>query len=716
MKIKEFGKKIGVLVLASIVFGGSLFGNPSTGAGSTVELNEQINSNNMQSLTSSITWLIEKIKNGTESEVLNAAIDLGLLATNKLTSFSMKTTKDSTNNAIKRKIADKLKGSILKGDNLSKLLKDGGVNIIKSLIIDTVINVTSETIGEKTGSLAAKEFTWLALKNAEVYATSGGNPVSIAVGEALILKDVVVKNMEAYDELVDALDSVQESKRNGIKIKLEYERVMGAIKYSKSRNREERDNIFLETSKRMDKIIDNAVENNIISMYEKLDFKGSGMSNYFRSIDQKKNKPKEDPNKQTLEDLAEKDTEIKTKIKEINDKEKNLQSKRQRLNDIQNAKRDAFIKMKNAKKGSDEYNYEQNRFFSLNQDYRTISNEITQLIQAINIIRERNRKIIERLQEEKNILIAQIVDTTKDYNNDSKTDASNDAPQSTNENWRGYTTANIENRSDSKLRYWGGNFDDDVNDHPGGLELVVDSSTGKLTAINSDHGDNTATDNTNDFTITNAEMTSTSTTIKTLDVQKDFETDETLRYVAQTDNAYEYTSWGDWSVTGELITNHNNGNGVEHKASHNNWVAGQKTETLPTQGTATYNGVVSGHWYTDGDLGDDNNRPDYGGTIGGTMAMTVNFANPSIVAGTLTLKKADNSAFATGTMDAMQMSTTYNAFQGKLIGADIAVPTNDSQNVIKGRFYGPSAEEVGGVWNVNKTTGEFASGVFAGQK
>lgn len=162
----------------------------------------------------------------------------------------------------------------------------------------------------------------------------------------------------------------------------------------------------------------------------------------------------------------------------------------------------------------------------------------------------------------------------------------------------------------------------------------------------------------------------------------------------------KYTSWGTWSEGNTKVYGSND----EHKVDNSHWVAGGTTLDLPATGSATYNGVVRGSEVANGA---------YVGPTTGTMNMTVNFADKSI-SGSLNIVDRNNAAFATANMNNMVIDTSNNnAFSGTLSGNNIAQSTS---NKINGRFYGPAAQEVGGAWDVRKTDGRNANGIFVGKR
>jgi len=433
---------------------------------------------------------------------------------------------------------------------------------------------------------------------------------------------------------------------------------------------------------------------------------------------------KEDSNKDKLANLKTKDKQLKQKLELVKKQEKDLKSKKDRLERIQYAKRDAYSRVKSAEKGSDEYNYAKNRFYELGRDYRALNSDISRLVNSIN----RNRQAIVTMENSINVMMLNIADTVNDYNDELKTKIVEvvvaDTPYTQGEAWLGSVTMNSEDRlpgGATKLRYWGGQFDQSVDEavvYSGGGPIFNGENeykiiNGKVTSFAIGHGQNTPTDSTKEFHIFNNEIDKTSSfyddNLNTLKLERQLPGGETLSI--QTTGHYDYSAWGEWGQTGGLYTDINGGTGIEQKATHNNWQVGQRTHDLPTQGSATYAGVVNGHYYQ-GSVGSV-----YGGKINGTMSMTVDFANTSVVAGVLNLKKEDGATFATAHMDQMQLNRSDSGFAGRLTGVDVNTAlTGGSQNMIVGQFNGPSAQEVSGIWNIVNGNSQLATGTFAGKK
>ncbi|MEW5789860.1 MAG: factor H binding protein domain-containing protein, partial [Pseudomonadota bacterium] len=158
----------------------------------------------------------------------------------------------------------------------------------------------------------------------------------------------------------------------------------------------------------------------------------------------------------------------------------------------------------------------------------------------------------------------------------------------------------------------------------------------------------------------------------------------------ETDSSqFDYSAWGYWydfnGDTGEYFEGY--------------WVAGQLTPAanIPASGSAAYTGGVVG-------------ITENFAYLEGSMNWTVNFASRT-VSGTF-----DNLVYA-GT-DSVWLSQV-DANGGWSAGSNAVSATLSGANVVsgtaKGAFYGPNAEELGGAWQIKKSSGdgyENAAGIF----
>ncbi|EXJ11407.1 MULTISPECIES: transferrin-binding protein-like solute binding protein [Nitrincola] len=158
------------------------------------------------------------------------------------------------------------------------------------------------------------------------------------------------------------------------------------------------------------------------------------------------------------------------------------------------------------------------------------------------------------------------------------------------------------------------------------------------------------------------------------------------------DDGYNYLSWGVWST--ELVATPNTS---VMDGSH--WIAGTLTPTtsMPVTGSATYTGQIRGTAHEGGALH----------ALNGSTNLTANFGTGNI-SGQLNVQYANTgAAYATSNLSGVTISG--NQFGGSLSGSNNA-------GAIQGGFFGPAAQEVGGNWAIEKTSGSKAAGVFSGKR
>lgn len=250
-----------------------------------------------------------------------------------------------------------------------------------------------------------------------------------------------------------------------------------------------------------------------------------------------------------------------------------------------------------------------------------------------------------------------------------------------NEVWKGYAVGFVANRSSGAVSIA-------YNTNPEDLEMTLRPTSGAVKAditvrdggaaysFASDWSDSSVFVNKDAFAV-----------IK--------EVNSVPSYAATTmteDDGYNYLSWGAWST--ELVATPNTS---VMDGSH--WIAGTLTPTtsMPTTGTATYTGQVRGTAHEGGALH----------ALNGSTNLTANFGTGNI-SGQMNIRYANTgAAYATSHMSGVTISG--NRFGGSLSGADNA-------GVIQGGFFGPAAQEVGGNWAIEKTSGSKAAGVFSGKR
>jgi hypothetical protein len=157
------------------------------------------------------------------------------------------------------------------------------------------------------------------------------------------------------------------------------------------------------------------------------------------------------------------------------------------------------------------------------------------------------------------------------------------------------------------------------------------------------------------------------------------------------EDQYNYVSWGQWSAAegGDLTIN---ADGEETTFASGSWLVYDPTTDLPTSGSATYNGFVNG-------------RVAGGDTLGGTIDLNADFAADRVT-GSMDIVDSAGS-YANANFDtSIRRDTDSSGFQGALTGSEV------DSGAIFGGFAGPSAEEVGGGWQIDHTDGSNANGIF----
>ncbi len=250
---------------------------------------------------------------------------------------------------------------------------------------------------------------------------------------------------------------------------------------------------------------------------------------------------------------------------------------------------------------------------------------------------------------------------------------------SDNEVWSGHAVGFVANRSTGAVAIDSSTTTDDV-------QMTLKPSTGEVKASITVTDGSTNRTLTTDYTDTNVYVNQNA-----FATMKDAGNIPTYAATTMSENdSYNYLSWGTWST--ELSASN------KTVVDGSSWIAGKLTPTasMPSSGTATYNGTVQGMSYESGSLK----------ALNGSHTMNANFGSGTIT-GTMNVNYASSGAsYATTNLNAVSIGG--NGFAGGLNGTD-------NTGSIKGSFYGPAANEVGGTWALSKT-GSSAAGIFAGKK
>lgn len=157
----------------------------------------------------------------------------------------------------------------------------------------------------------------------------------------------------------------------------------------------------------------------------------------------------------------------------------------------------------------------------------------------------------------------------------------------------------------------------------------------------------------------------------------------------------QYTQYGDWSQCSANCTANGGTNSVNGVYVWGNATA---PSNIPTVGTYTYNGNIEGDYLSAVGI-----KSAVSGTQGttGNMAAAVNFATRSIAFST------SNSQFNAGAVAApnLNMSGTLTYSPGQnLFAGTVSTATGTSTTMTgtaSGRFYGPNAQEIGGIYSLS---------------
>ncbi len=157
------------------------------------------------------------------------------------------------------------------------------------------------------------------------------------------------------------------------------------------------------------------------------------------------------------------------------------------------------------------------------------------------------------------------------------------------------------------------------------------------------------------------------------------------------DSAYQfnYSSWGSWirEIYTDTTTAYEQGF----------WVAGQLTPAanIPNSGTVSYTGGMIG--YTPNQE-----------LLLGQMNWSVNFNTRSVTGSFDNITK-----YGSEWLSSANVNGGWNAGQN-LVTANLT-GTGVSSGVAKGAFFGPSAQELGGTWRIDKNDGDSGAGIFLGK-
>jgi hypothetical protein len=157
-----------------------------------------------------------------------------------------------------------------------------------------------------------------------------------------------------------------------------------------------------------------------------------------------------------------------------------------------------------------------------------------------------------------------------------------------------------------------------------------------------------------------------------------------------------YTAWGWWLVIPSSVTNPPGPNATEFYGA---WLAGYQTPggSIPSSGSATYRGNVEGF------VGGVADGPQY---LTGGITITADFADRSVTGQATGLQiRGDDLPSATNDI---AFSATFNPATDLFTGTTSVTSADGlfsgaASGVVSGRFFGPAANEVGGVFTLSDT-------------
>ena len=162
-----------------------------------------------------------------------------------------------------------------------------------------------------------------------------------------------------------------------------------------------------------------------------------------------------------------------------------------------------------------------------------------------------------------------------------------------------------------------------------------------------------------------------------------------------------YVTFGQWAKTDGTIA----ANGFESARGYT--VFGMPSDTLPTTGSATYDGIVDGFMFQPTVTAGD---PDIY-SVRGSLAVTANFGTNDMTVNFNNMEFQNNATPATPWVDfTFDGTIAGGAFTGTVSGVPGYTGT------LSGDFYGPNAQEIGGTWSVSGPAGEEAAGAFVGEQ
>ena len=187
-----------------------------------------------------------------------------------------------------------------------------------------------------------------------------------------------------------------------------------------------------------------------------------------------------------------------------------------------------------------------------------------------------------------------------------------------------------------------------------------------------------------------------------------------------TEEKKEHLSWGRWEGNVRTISN----SPIQTVHERGYWIAGQLTPlaSIPRSGTATYNGSLRGTVteFTGVDSADITLAEHYQFyDLTGSLNMVVDFGNTTVNGNISNLTYNKNGQSITWLSNGTLNGNVGNLNNSSLVSRGVRAGVTSVEGItgsLKGDFFGPNAEEVGGTFNLIESSTKRASGIFWGEQ
>lgn len=248
------------------------------------------------------------------------------------------------------------------------------------------------------------------------------------------------------------------------------------------------------------------------------------------------------------------------------------------------------------------------------------------------------------------------------------------------ETWKGFAVGFVHNRSNGDLTIGRNTNSDDV-------QMTFKPNSGQFS------GSITVNDGVDNHSIATADSDSVYVSPQAFGAIKMASAPQHIATTTNGNEQYNFLTWGSWSK--DVSTSPQ-----KSVFAHSPWIAGRLTPggSIPTTGSATYQGDAWGQL----------NETAGFTSVTGDTDLTANFGPRTLTRSFQNMKRADGSAWTDINVNA-NWGAASNAISGTLNA------TNGMTGNMNAAFFGSSAQEVGGNWQV-QGGGADAAGVFTGRQ